>query len=188
MKRTVKIVKTFFIVFCAALFITQSHNIEAQTKINHTLSVYTTDTLQKDTIIIVRPPLMDSSLVGKSIFALIEQRGAINVGSKVFQSENIKNALFLHIEKAKDRKINGYRIRIFFDNNQSARNQSITASELFSQSFPLTPVYRSYTNPYFKVTVGDFRTKSDAIRALKQIELLFNTAFIVKEQINYPSL
>ena len=46
--------------------------------------------------------------------------------------------------------------------------------------------YRSYANPYFKVTVGDFRTKSEAMALLERIKYEFPSAFVVKENISYP--
>ena len=46
--------------------------------------------------------------------------------------------------------------------------------------------YRSYANPYFKVTVGDCRTKSEAMELLERIKHEFPSAFVVKENINYP--
>jgi hypothetical protein len=46
--------------------------------------------------------------------------------------------------------------------------------------------YRSYANPYFKVTVGDFRTKSEAYRLLERIRHEFPSAFVVKESISFP--
>jgi hypothetical protein len=48
------------------------------------------------------------------------------------------------------------------------------------------PAYRTYTNPYFKVTVGDFRTKSEAMELLSRIRSEFPSAFVVKENIEYP--
>ena len=57
----------------------------------------------------------------------------------------------------------------------------------FSEIHPGIPVYRVYENPYFKVTVGDFRTKSDAIRFMNGIgEHIW--AFITRETIAYPLL
>ena len=41
---------------------------------------------------------------------------------------------------------------------------------------------------FFKVTVGDFRTKSEAMLMLQQVKSIFPTAFIVPETINYPAL
>jgi hypothetical protein len=48
------------------------------------------------------------------------------------------------------------------------------------------PAYRTYSNPYFKVTVGDFRTKSEAMELLSRIRHEFPSAFVVKESIEYP--
>ena len=36
------------------------------------------------------------------------------------------------------------------------------------------------------MTVGDFRTKSEALGLLNRVKGMFPSAFIVKEQINYP--
>ena len=46
--------------------------------------------------------------------------------------------------------------------------------------------YRTYANPYFKVTVGDFRTKSEAVQFLERIKKDFPSAFVVRENIEYP--
>ena len=56
----------------------------------------------------------------------------------------------------------------------------------FKGMFPDVAAYRTYSNPFFKVTVGDFRTKSEATRLLQQVKGSFPSAFIVKETINYP--
>jgi hypothetical protein len=49
-------------------------------------------------------------------------------------------------------------------------------------------VYRVYANPYFKVTVGDFRTRSEAMEMLSRIKYSFPSAFVVKENIEYPAV
>ena len=56
----------------------------------------------------------------------------------------------------------------------------------FKGMYPGIAAYRTYSNPFFKVTVGDFRTKSEAMRLLQQVKGSFPSAFIVKETINYP--
>jgi hypothetical protein len=57
----------------------------------------------------------------------------------------------------------------------------------FQGAFPGYSAYRSFTSPHFKVTVGDFRTKSEALQMLQRVKGMFPSAFIVKEQINYPA-
>jgi hypothetical protein len=85
-------------------------------------------------------------------------------------------------------KIEGYRIRIYRDNSSNARQRSQDISESFAGLFPDAPVYRSYDNPYFKVSVGDFRTKDDALRLYMHIKRMYPKAYVVQEGINLPAL
>ena len=77
-------------------------------------------------------------------------------------------------------------VRIFFDNRQTSRVESEETLKRFQQLFKGVSAYRTYTNPYFKVTVGDFRTKSEAMELLARIRGEFPSAFVVKENIEYP--
>jgi hypothetical protein len=56
----------------------------------------------------------------------------------------------------------------------------------FTSAHPGIGAYRTYSNPFFKVTVGDFRSRSEAMELLNQIKDEFPSAFIVKENIHYP--
>ena len=92
-----------------------------------------------------------------------------SVDGSVSMSDSLRAALINQVEKNKGRKGSVYRIRIYFDNSQNARNVSTQVVDTFKVYYPNIPIYRSYSNPYFKVTVGDFRTKSDAMRFLEAI-------------------
>ncbi len=105
----------------------------------------------------------------------------INLSGSVSASDSIDLAMVKQIEKNKKRKIQGYRIRIYFDNSQNARMVSQQIEEQFSSQYPDIPIYRVYANPYFKVTVGDFRSKSHAMKFLNEIIYKYPTAFLVKE-------
>ena len=85
-----------------------------------------------------------------------------------------------------NRTLSGYRIRIFFDNKQTARVESEETLERFESMFHDVVAYRTYANPYFKVTVGDFRTRSEAMKHLEKIRREFPSAFVVKENIEFP--
>jgi hypothetical protein len=91
-----------------------------------------------------------------------------------------------HVQSNLKRNMNGYRVRIFFDNKQSARSESEAALKRFESLYHGVKAYRSYANPYFKVTVGDFRTKSEAMELLEHIKPEFPSAFVVKENITFP--
>lgn len=122
----------------------------------------------------------DSTLVGKNIFNVLPE--SVNVR----QSQQIANSMKSHVASNGFRTISGYRVRIFFDNKQNARTESETVLKKFKGLFPDVMAYRIYANPYFKVTVGDFRTKSEAMALLARIKGAFPSAFVVKENIEYP--
>ena len=86
------------------------------------------------------------------------------------------------------RRINGYRIRIYSGNSQDARRRCDEIAGGFAASHPDIPVYKSYSNPFFKVTVGDFRTRDEALLFAESISGRYPSAFLVREPINYPSL
>ena len=143
-----------------------------------------------DSLALSMSTVMDSTLIGKSIFSILPGSGRNGSQSvvSVNQSDAVLKALNSHIAANSERKLSGYRVRIFSDNKQNARTASEAALETFKGKFPGCPAYRTYTNPFFKVTVGDFRTKSEAMLMLKQVKSIFPTAFIVPETINYPAL
>ncbi len=141
------------------------------------------ETAAGDSLVVRRPAAVDSTLLGHSVYDLINS-AATDV--KINRSSPVDAAFVEYIEKNSERKLNGYRIRIFFDNKQTARIQSEEIEKSFMESFPQYPVYRTYSNPYFKVAVGDFRTKSDAVKILQIIQSKFPKAFIIKDVINYP--
>ncbi len=129
------------------------------------------------------PATVDSTLIGKSVMLFINEGGG---SVEINRSAAIDTAFAKHLKNNAEKKINGYRVRIFFDNKQTARVQSEEVEKLFKENFPQIPVYRSYTNPYFKVAAGDCRTKSDAAKILREIQYDFPNAFIIRDAINYP--
>lgn len=100
---------------------------------------------------------------------------------QVLSSDSLDVAMKQYIKKNRSRNVSVYRLRIFFDNKQTARNVSEQVSMAFSEAYPDIPVFRGYTNPYFKVTVGNFRTKSEAMKFLNMIKGQYPSVFLVKE-------
>ncbi len=103
----------------------------------------------------------------------------------VNQSRELHDAVSAHIERNERRAASGltgqmYRIRIFFDSGQNARGASEAAAARFRNLHPGVPVSRTFTEPFFKVTVGNYSSKADAASALKSIQQEFPAAFIVR--------
>jgi len=138
--------------------------------------------------IIYRPVAgVDTTLTGKNIMHIMPKRASgADADVQINQSQDVAGSMNAHLKSNKGRNISGYRVRIFFDNRQSARVDSETTLKRFKSLFPEVRAYRIYANPYFKVTVGDFRTKSEAMALLTRIRNDFPSAFVVKENIEYP--
>lgn len=129
-----------------------------------------------DSLVIRPATAVDSTLVGRSVFSLVE----------VNQPASVETAMDSHIANNRAKSMTGYRVRIFFDNKQNARQMSEQVQRSFQAAHPDIVAHRSFASPFFKVTVGDFRTKSEAMQLLQQISREYSSAFVVKENIDYP--
>lgn len=135
-----------------------------------------------DSLIFTPLAAVDSTLEGSTIFNVLPE------GVNVRQSGIIRNAVETRIRANRGKMVSGYRIRIFFDNSQTARTASEAALYRFKVLNPGMSAYRSFSSPYFRVTVGDFRNKSEALAALGPIKAQFPSAFIVQERFKYPAV
>lgn len=137
---------------------------------------------QIDSLIFTPISVVDSTLRGHNIWS------AMPVNVAVEQSPDVRRAMTEQMARNEEKMYQGYRIRIFFDNSQNSRGASEAALYRFKTRYPEVAAYRTFANPFFKVTVGDYRTKSEALAALKDIKADFPSAFIVKEKFRYPEI
>ncbi len=86
---------------------------------------------------------------------------------------------------AQKQTIPGYRIQVYFGSN---RPKAMEVKIDFSGKHPETQSYLTYQQPNFKVRVGDFRTRLEAQKFLKDIQGHYVTSFIVPDDIRLPAL
>ena len=121
------------------------------------------------------------------VFRTIENKS--NNDIRFQQDSAIHNLILKHIAKNKKNPgVEGYRIRIYADLGTQAREESEKVRAEFYEKFPEIPIYRDYDDSWWKVYVGDFRTKIEAIKSLKKIRKAFPSAFVVPDRINFPEL
>ena len=92
------------------------------------------------------------------------------------------------LQSARQPGMHGFRIRIYFDLGQKSRKQSEDAVGEFMQKYPGISIYRSYVSPYYKVSVGDFRTRDNALKLYHLLLKDYPRAFIIPEWVNFPPL
>ena len=107
----------------------------------------------------------------------------------IMQDATIRQAL-KDYAKAKDEEkgLQGYRIQIYFGTGHSARQKATDIRNKFITEFEDQKPHLIYQAPYFKVRIGDFRTKSDALKIMDEIKAIYPGAFIVKDYIEFPEL
>lgn len=68
----------------------------------------------------------------------------------------------------------GYRVQVFSSNAQrTAKDESLNIERRLRDAFPDYGVYRTYSSPFWKVRIGDFRTHIDAQNFREQIIKVF---------------
>ena len=87
--------------------------------------------------------------------------------------------------------IKGYRIQIYSGSGQNARATMQTISQQFLKNFPdfdPAQVYPEYKTPYFKLSVGDFRSRGEANAFYHKIRELYPDSYVVNSKIKFPKL
>ena len=107
-----------------------------------------------------------------------------SLGSSVVASDSLQKSMQEYIAENPSRNVSVFRLRIFFDNKRDARAVSEQVMSEFQEIYPSVPVFSGYSNPYFKVTVGNFRSKSEAMKFLNEIKSQYPSVFLVKEVIS----
>jgi hypothetical protein len=90
-------------------------------------------------------------------------------------------------EESKQNGIDGFRIRIFSDSGPNAKAGFDEAKAKFIDINENVKIHESFVYPNYKLYVGDFRTRTDALKVLNAIEWQFPDAFIVQTKINFPN-
>ena len=123
---------------------------------------------------------VDSTLADRNIMSVLGS------GVKVNQSQAMRNAFDNYVSHNASKKMSGFRIRVYYENGQNARGRSEAISRSISAAYPGMGVYRTFESPNFKVCVGDFRTKDEALKVFHSLKATYPTAIILRETINYP--
>lgn len=111
----------------------------------------------------------------------------INDGRVYIKQDVALNNLLRKSANSNDNKFPGFRVQIYFGSGQNAMTQSKKAKEKFMYKYGNSyGSYIIYEAPYFKLRVGDFRTKAEAIYFKKKISSSFPNSWVVQDRINYP--
>lgn len=88
-------------------------------------------------------------------------------------------------------KIQGYRTQVFSGNNQrKSKDEAFGKEKKIKELFPEVPTYVTYTAPFWKLRVGDFRSHEEAYHMQRLLMTAFPSfgkeMYIVREEVKIP--
>jgi SPOR domain len=101
---------------------------------------------------------------------------------EIIQDYQVKELLAKHISANQRNSVKGYRIKIHFGADKSV---AYKMKAEFEAKYDSVAVYVHYDQPYFNVTVGNYRTKLEAYKFLKEIQTEYTAAFLVQDTIEF---
>ena len=107
--------------------------------------------------------------------------------SNMVQDKRVNELVLKHvlINEARKGKIKGYRVQIHFGQEKA---KALDVKSKFMAQHKDVPSYLDYQQPYFKIRVGNFRTKLEAYKLLQEISGDFSGSFIVSDDIELPEI
>lgn len=109
------------------------------------------------------------------------RKGRVEITGDVKVGELVKK----HIEfNERMRTVPGYRIQIAALSGANSRDQAFELKKRFKEEYPEVEVYIVFTEPNFRIKVGDFTSKLDAYVFMQRIKDRY-PGTIVKENV-YP--
>jgi hypothetical protein len=113
------------------------------------------------------------------IFARIQSNQPGQGSVHIKQNQDITSMVNLHISLMSSlRGIKGYRVCIYYNSGQEARSRSDQERAKFIGRYEDISSDKVFESPFWKVYVGNFRTKSEALKFLERIRYDYPNAFI----------
>ena len=125
-------------------------------------------------------------LITYLITSLFSSELQAQISSIESNTDSLSRELVERHKKANASKMSmtGFRIQIYFG-SERAKATEIRAD--FMKNFPEIASYLIYQQPYFKIRVGDFKTRIEASGFLKKLDDHYTTAFNVPDEVKLPS-
>jgi hypothetical protein len=134
-------------------------------------------------------------LLGSSLFAQDTIRTSVNDTtvrdtirdySKMYIGDSRIDSL-LQLNTMQNKKfatIPGYRIQIYKGSGNNALNSALVIRDKFITRYGI-PAYVTFNEPYYRVRVGDFRTRIDAIKFLQRIKRAYPLAWEIQDEVKF---
>lgn len=117
-----------------------------------------------------------------------------NASVRIYQDKRIEGLLNKRsTTNTKHLIASGYRVQVFSSNVQrTAKTEAFRIEKQILEEYPAESVYVNYISPFWKVRVGDFKTRAEAqafrSQLISSLPELRSEIYVVREQISIPSV
>ncbi|MFH1119311.1 MAG: SPOR domain-containing protein [Bacteroidota bacterium] len=112
---------------------------------------------------------------------------AQNAGEKIVADPRINQLVEKHIYLNQHQSsVDGWRVQIFFDSGANSKRRATEILNRFNNQYTDSRAYLSFKEPYYRVRVGDFRTRLEAEGFIEKIQAEYPNAFATADKINSP--
>jgi hypothetical protein len=122
-------------------------------------------------------------VLGMAALAQYEEKSSYDMHA----DSRIDSLLQLHIAYNEAFPVmDGFRIHIYMGSGTEALDIAEEMKIEFEEKYEDVPAYITFAEPYYRVRVGDFRTRLEASQFLQRINRKYPNAWVIKEKINLP--
>jgi hypothetical protein len=102
---------------------------------------------------------------------------------------NADSLLMLHVAYNQSfPEFPGYRIQLLMESGNHALTEAEELTVDFNEKYPEVGTYITFREPYYRVRVGDFRTRLEAENFLSKITRKYPSAWVIQDDIKIASL
>lgn len=106
---------------------------------------------------------------------------------RLYQDSRIDNLIMKQREiHVNDSTIDGFRVQIFMELGNDALHHADSVKEAFLENYPEVPIYLVFGQPYYRLRIGDYRTRLEAENMYQQVKNEYRNAFVTADRIELP--
>ena len=113
----------------------------------------------------------------------VAQNGYLNLNQDPRIGNLIMKQRQIHVN---DSTIDGFRVQIFMELGNDALRRADSVKTRFTEKYPEVPIYLVFGQPYYRLRIGDFRTRLEAENMYQQVKKEYKNAFVTADRIELP--
>jgi len=117
-----------------------------------------------------------------SLVEVLQQRNEGEGVITIYDEEGIEELVDIQVEvNQRVGGVEGYRIQLYSGSGPAGKKGALSTKGKFLNNFPEYDTELSFTSPFWRVRVGNYRHKHEALPLLNDLRELFPNCYIVKD-------